>query len=72
MAIILAVRHKSTAAILALIAFAVLFVISLVSFGQGALIGWLATNVGDINSYALITGGVGAAAAPSTWRRSFC
>ena len=58
-AIILAVRHKSTAAILALIAFAVLFVMSMASFGQGPLIGWLATNVGDLDSYALITGGVG-------------
>ncbi len=45
-AIILAVRYRSTPAILALIGFGVLFIMSLVGFGRGPLVTALARRAG--------------------------
>ncbi len=56
-AIILAVRSKSTAGILAVIAFALLFVMSLLSFARGPLIGALGGR--EINAFVWSTAGVG-------------
>jgi len=45
-AVILLVRHRSTPAILALIGFGVLFIVSLADLGRGPLIGLLAQQAG--------------------------
>jgi len=55
-AIILAARYKSRAAILALVGFAVLFVMSLVGFGRAPLVAALARRAGPRGMVTAATG----------------
>ena len=57
-AIILLVRHKGTPAILALIGFAVLLLLNLVSFGRTPLVGAIARQ-GGMQRVAAVSTGVG-------------
>lgn len=56
--IIVAVRSKSSAGTLAVIAFALLFVMSLLNFARGPLVGWIGDS-GGLDAYVWSTAGVG-------------
>ena len=58
-AVILLVRHRSTPAILALIGFGVLFIVSLADLGRGPLIGLLARQATRMQQFWIANTGVG-------------